>query len=101
MISTFLKSRWKLRSNNGTSYIKKDCKDYKVDRKGYEKLEYEPKKYGRYFCTLDAMLQNWDKFDHKTFWVNAFDLERVLNIFSDEDLDIYLYAKENIKSRNR
>lgn len=26
--------------------------------------------------------------------MNAFDLERVLNTFSDEDLDIYLYVKE-------
>lgn len=40
------------------------------------------------------MLQHWDKFEHEQFWVNAFDLERVLNTFSDEDLDIYLYAKE-------
>lgn len=73
---------------------KKDCEDYKVNRRECEKLEYEPKKNGRYFCTLDAMLQDWDKFDHETFWVNAFDLERVLNKLSDEDLDIHLMHKE-------
>lgn len=71
-----------------------DCEDYKVNRREYEKLEYEPKKNDKYICTLDALLQSWDKFDHEQFWVNAFDLERVLNTFSDEDLDIYLYAKE-------
>lgn len=73
---------------------KADCKDYTVNRREYEKTEYEPRKNGRYFCTLDALLQSWDKFDHEAFWVNAFDLERVLNRFSEEDLDIYLYAKE-------
>ncbi len=71
-----------------------DCEDYKVNRREYEKLEYEPKKNDRYVSTLDVMLQSWDKFDNEQFWVNAFDLERVLNSLSDEDLDIYLYAKE-------
>lgn len=73
---------------------KGDCEDYKVNRREYEKLEYEPKKNDRYVSTLDVMLQHWDKFEHEQFWVNAFDLEKVLNTFSDEDLDIYLYAKE-------
>ena len=44
--------------------------------------------------TLDAIQQLGDRFDHENFWVNALDLERTLNTFSDEDLDIYLYAKE-------
>ena len=73
---------------------KGDCEDYADNRREYEKLEYEPKKNDRYVSTLDVMLQHWDKFEHEQFWVNAFDLERVLNTFSDEDLDIYLYAKE-------
>lgn len=73
---------------------KQDCEDYKVNRREYEKSEYEPKVNDEYICTLDALLQDWDKFDHEQFWVNAFDLEHVLNKFSDEDLDIYLYAKE-------
>ena len=71
-----------------------DCEDYRDNRREYEKLEYEPKMNDRYVSTLDVMLQQWDKFEHEQFWVNAFDLERVLNTFSDEDLDIYLYAKE-------
>lgn len=73
---------------------KADCEDYRVNRIEYEKLEYEPKKNDKYVSTLDIMLQHWDRFEHEQFWVNAFDLERVLNTFSDEDLDIYLYAKE-------
>lgn len=73
---------------------KGDYEDYRDNRREYEKLEYEPKKNDRYVSTLDAMLQHWDKFEHEQFWVNAFDLERVLNTLSDEDLDIYLYAKE-------
>ncbi len=71
-----------------------DCEDYKVNRREYEKLEYEPKKNDKYVSTLDVMLQQGDKFEHEQFWVNSFDLERVLNTFSDEDLSIYLYAKE-------
>lgn len=71
-----------------------DCEDYKVNRREYEKSEFELKKNDRYVNTLDVMLQHWDKFEHEQFWVNAFDLERVLNTLSDEDLDIYLYAKE-------
>lgn len=71
-----------------------DCEDYKVNRREYEKLEYEPKKNDKYVSTLDTLLQHWDKFEHEQFWVNALDLESVLNSFSDEDLDIYLYAKE-------
>lgn len=73
---------------------KGDCDDYKVNRREYEKLEYEPKKNDKYMSTLDTLLQHWDKFEHEQFWVNAFDLERVLNTFTDEDLEIYLYAKE-------
>lgn len=71
-----------------------DCEDYKVNRREFEKLEYEPKKNDKYMSTLDTLLQHWDKFEHEQFWVNALDLESVLNTFTDEDLDIYLYAKE-------
>lgn len=71
-----------------------DCEDYKVNRREYEKLEYEPKNNDKYVSTLDTLLQHWDKFEHEQFWVNALDLESVLNTFTDEDLDIYLYAKE-------
>lgn len=77
-----------------TALHKGDCEDYADNRREYEKLEYEPKKNDRFVSTLDVMLQHWDKFEHEQFWINAFDLERVLNTFSDEDLDIYLYAKE-------
>lgn len=73
---------------------KGDCEDYTDNRREYEKLEYEPKKNDRYVSTLDVMLQHWDRFEHEQFWVNAFDLERVLNSFTGEDLDIYRYAKE-------
>ena len=53
-----------------------------------------------FVSTLNVMLQHWDKFEHEQFWVNAFDLVRVLNTFSDEDLEIYLYAKEkNLKQK--
>ncbi len=72
----------------------KDEEDYNVNRREEEKLEYAPYYDGKKIGTLDALLQYWDKFDHESFWVNAFDLEKVLNSFSDEDLDIYLYAKE-------
>ena len=71
-----------------------DEEDYTTNRREYEKLEYEPKKNDKYMSTLDTLLQHWDKFEHEQFWVNALDLERVLNTFTDEDLDIYLYAKE-------
>ena len=77
-----------------TALHKGDCEDYADNRREYEKLEYEPKKNDRFVSTLDVMLQHWDKFEHEQFWINAFDLERVLNTFSDEDLDIYLYEKE-------
>lgn len=71
-----------------------DCEDYRINRKEYEKFEYEPKSNDKFMCTLDTLLQHCDKFDHEQFWVNSFDLERLLNTFSDEDGDIYLYAKE-------
>ncbi len=77
-----------------TALHKGDCEDYRDNRREYEKLEYEPMMNDRYVSTLDVMLQHWDKFEHEQFWVNAFDLERVLNTLSDEDLDIYLFAKE-------
>lgn len=72
----------------------KDRKDFNVNRFEYQQTEYDPCKNGRYVNAFDVMLQEWDKFDHEQFWVNAFDLECVLNTLSDEDLDIYLYAKE-------
>lgn len=71
-----------------------DEEDYTTNRREYEKLEYEPKINDRYVCTFDVQLQQWDRHNHEQFWVNALDLERVLNTFTDEDLDIYLYAKE-------
>ena len=71
-----------------------DCENYKINRREEEKLEYEPKINNHGICTLDALLQTWDNFDLETFLVNAMDLERVLNSLSDEDLDIYIYAKE-------
>ena len=72
----------------------KDRADYTVSRREEEKLEYEPKVNRFYMNTLDAIQQYGDRFDHENFWVNALDLERTLNTFSDEDLDIYIYAKE-------
>jgi len=71
-----------------------DEEDYTANRREYEKLEYEPKINDRYVCTLDVQLQQWDRHNHEQFWVNALDLESVLNTFTNEDLDIYLYAKE-------
>ena len=73
---------------------KMDCENYKVNRREEEKKEYDPVVNKRHISSLDALLQSWDRFDLESFLVNAFDLERVLNTFSDEDLDIYLYAKE-------
>ena len=72
----------------------KDREDYTVNRREEEKIEYDPYVNGKKISTLDALLQSWDKFDHESFWINALDLERVLNGFSDIDLDIYIYAKE-------
>ena len=72
----------------------KDCEDYTVNRREEEKIEYDPFVDGQKIGTLDAILQSWDRFDLESFLVNAYDLERVLNTFSDEDLDIYIYAKE-------
>lgn len=76
------------------SLHEKDRKDFNVNRFEYQQTEYDPRKNGRHVSIFDVMLQEWDKFDHEQFWVNSFDLERVLNTFSNEDLDIYLYAKE-------
>lgn len=71
-----------------------DLKDYETARDEYEGTEYDVRKNDKYYNVFGFMLQQWDNHDHEQFWINAFDLERVLNTFSDEDLDIYLYAKE-------
>lgn len=71
-----------------------DLKDYEAARDEYEGTEYDVYKNDKYHNVFDFMLQQGENFDHEQFWVNSFDLERVLNIFTDEDLDIYLYAKE-------
>ncbi len=70
-----------------------DLKDYEAARDEYEGTEYDVHKNNRYYNVYDFMLQQWDNHNHEQFWINAFDLERVLNKLSDEDLDIYLYAK--------
>ena len=71
-----------------------DLKDYETARDEYEGTEYDVHKNDRYYNVFDFMLQQWDNHNHEQFWINAMDLERVLNSLSDEDLDIYLYAKE-------
>ncbi len=71
-----------------------DLKDYEAARDEYEGTEYDVHRKDRYYNVYDLMLQQWDNHNHEQFWVNAFDLERVLNRLSDEDLDIYIYAKE-------
>ena len=71
-----------------------DLKDYESARDEYEGTEYDVHVKNKYYNICDFMLQQWDDHDHEQFWTNAFDLERVLNKLSDEDLDIYLYAKE-------
>ncbi|MDE6059483.1 MAG: sigma-70 region 4 domain-containing protein [Clostridia bacterium] len=71
-----------------------DLKDYETARDEYEGTEYDVRKNDRYYNVFDFMLQQWDNHNHEQFWINAFDLERVLNKLSDEDLDIYLLHKE-------
>ncbi len=71
-----------------------DLKDYETARDEYEGTEYDVHKKDKYYNVFEFMLQQWDKHNHETFWINALDLEMVLNKLSDEDLDIYLYAKE-------
>lgn len=71
-----------------------DLKDYEAARDEYEGTEYDVHKNDRYHNVFDFMLQQGDNHNHEQFWINAFDLERVLNKLSDEDLDIYLMHKE-------
>lgn len=71
-----------------------DLKDYEAARDEYEGTEYEVHKNDRYHNVFDYMLQQGDNHNHEQFWINAIDLERVLNKLSDEDLDIYLMHKE-------
>ena len=71
-----------------------DLKDYEAARDEYEGTEYEVHKNDRYYNVFDYMLQQGDNHNHEQFWINAIDLERVLNKLSDEDLDIYLIHKE-------
>lgn len=71
-----------------------DLKDYETARDEYEGTEYDVHKKDKYRNVFDFMLQQWDNHNHEQFWINALDLERVLNKLSDEDLDIYLMHKE-------
>ncbi len=72
-----------------------DLKDYEAARDEYEGTEYDVHKNNRDYNVYDFMLQQWDNHNHEQFWINAFDLERVLNKLSDEDLNIYLMRKEH------
>lgn len=78
-----------------------DLKDYESARDEYEGTEYDVHVKNKYYNVCDFMLQQWDDHDHEQLWTNAFDLERVLNKLSDEDLDIYLYAKERRLKQKR
>lgn len=71
-----------------------DLKDYETARDEYEGTEYDVHKKDKYRNVFDFMLQQWDNHNHEQFWINALDLERVLNKMSDEDLDIYIMHKE-------
>ena len=71
-----------------------DLKDYEAARDEYEETEYDIHKKDKYCNVFDFMLQQWDNHNHEQFWINASDLEKVLNKLSDEDLNIYIYAKE-------
>ncbi len=71
-----------------------DLKDYEAARDEYEGTEYDVHKKDKYRNVFDFMLQQWDNHNHEQFWINALDLERVLNKMSDEDLDIYIMHKE-------
>ena len=71
-----------------------DLKDYETARDEYEGTEYDVHKKDKYRNVFDFMLQQWDNNNHEQFWVNALDLEKVLNKLSDEDLEIYLMHKE-------
>ncbi len=71
-----------------------DLKDYETARDEYEGTEYDVRRNDRYYNVFDFMLQQWDNHNHEQFWINAMDLERVMNSLANEDLDIYLYAKE-------
>jgi DNA-directed RNA polymerase specialized sigma24 family protein len=71
-----------------------DLKDYETARDEYEGTEYDVHKKDKYRNVFDFMLQQWDNHNHEQFWINALDLEIVLNKMSDEDLDIYIMHKE-------
>ncbi len=71
-----------------------DLKDYETARDEYEGTEYDVHKKDKFRNVFDFMLQQWDNHNHEQFWINALDLERVLNKMSDEDLDIYIMHKE-------
>ncbi len=71
-----------------------DLKDYEAARDEYEGTEYDVHKKDKFRNVFDFMLQQWDNHNHEQFWINALDLERVLNKMSDEDLDIYIMHKE-------
>lgn len=72
----------------------KDKEDFNTNRFEDQQLEFNIRIKDRQVNPFYAIMGNWDRFNHEPFWVNAFDLERVLNTLSDEDLDIFLYSRE-------
>lgn len=72
----------------------KDKEDFKVNRFEEQQLEFNIANEGRLINPFYVVMFERDRFDHEKFWINAFDLERVLNGLSDEDLDIYIYSAE-------
>lgn len=72
----------------------KDKEDFNTNRFEEQQLEFNIRIKDRQVNPFYAIMGNWDRFNHEPFWVNAFDLERVLNSLSDEDLDIFLYSRE-------
>lgn len=72
----------------------KDKEDFNTNRFEDQQLEFNIRIKDKQVNPFYAIMGNWDRFNHEPFWVNAFDLERVLNTLSDEDLDIFLYSRE-------
>lgn len=72
----------------------KDKDDFNTNRFEDQQLEFNIRIKDKQVNPFYAIMGNWDRFNHEPFWVNAFDLERVLNTLSDEDLDIFLYSRE-------
>lgn len=72
----------------------KDKEDFKVNRFEEQQLEFNIANEGRLINPFYVVMFERDRFDHEKFWINALDLESVLNWLSDEDLDIYIYSVE-------